>query len=73
MSDVEPPLTPVERLTIAAMYARLTLSQNRSLAGQLISEGACYADLNICRPETLSHKRIPDTRVTEGIETEQTC
>lgn len=66
MSDSEPPLTPVERLTIAALYTSLVMSQNRSVPGRLGSETACYADLNICSPETLSHEEIPVSRVREG-------
>lgn len=84
MTDIEPPLTPDERLLIASVYTRLTVSQNRTVPGQLAVESACYADLNICSPETLSRKEIPDSRVTEGSETgvkpkarracaEQTC
>ncbi|SHU56103.1 Uncharacterised protein [Mycobacteroides abscessus subsp. abscessus] len=69
MSETEPPLTPVERLAIAALYAHLAVSQNRPSLGRLSSERACYADLNICSPESLSHKKIPATRVREGIET----
>ncbi len=83
MSDIEAPLTPIERLSIAALYARLALSasqsltspaarlasQNRSVPGRLGSERSCYADLNICSPESLSHKKIPATRAREGIET----
>ncbi|SLB99298.1 hypothetical protein [Mycobacteroides abscessus] len=69
MSDAEPPLTPVERLTIVGLYAHLTVSQNRSVPGQLGSERACYADHDIHRPETLSHNRIPVSRASEGLET----
>lgn len=69
MPDVEPPLSHGERLLLTAVYARLTVSQNRTVPGQLDPESACYADLNIRRPETLSHKEIPAIRVTRGIET----
>ncbi|MDO3013208.1 hypothetical protein P5V34_04305 [Mycobacteroides abscessus subsp. abscessus] len=69
MPDAESPLTAGERLVIAAFYARLTLSQNRTHAGRLAVESPCYADLNICVPETLSHKKIPAIRLSEGIET----
>ncbi|SKH29468.1 Uncharacterised protein [Mycobacteroides abscessus subsp. massiliense] len=73
MSDSEAPLTPDERLTIAALYTSLVLSQNRTVPGLLGSESPCYADLNRCSPETLSHKRIPEYRVAEGSETEKAC
>lgn len=66
MPDIEPPLSPMERLTIAALYARLSQSQNRPSSGLLAVETPCYADLNICSPETLSHKRIPVSRHSEG-------
>ncbi|SHO82340.1 Uncharacterised protein [Mycobacteroides abscessus subsp. abscessus] len=69
MSDSEAPLTPGERLLLAGLYARLALSQNRTPLGRLGSERACYADLNICGPETLSHKRIPEIRGSEGLGT----
>lgn len=69
MLETEPPLTPGERLTIVALYLNLVQSQNRTVPGLLGSESACYADLNICSPETLSRKAIPAIRVTEGIET----
>ncbi|BBZ82308.1 hypothetical protein [Mycobacteroides abscessus] len=69
MLEDEAPLTPDERLAIAALYASLTVSQNRTVPGLLVSETPCYADLNIRRPETLSHKRIPAIRLTRGIET----
>lgn len=73
MTETEPPLTPVERLAIAALYAHLTLSQNRSVPGQFGSESACCSDLNICSPETLSHEEVPVSRSSEGFRTEQTC
>lgn len=84
MTETEPPLTHEERLLIVGLYVALSQSQNRTVPGQLDSESACYADLNICSPETLSRKEIPDSRVTEGSETgvkpkarracaEQTC
>lgn len=69
MPDVEPPLTSIERLAIAALYANLVISQNRTVAGRLGSESACYADLNIHCPRTLSHKTIPVSRAREGSET----
>ncbi|MBE5506431.1 hypothetical protein E3G54_003749 [Mycobacteroides abscessus] len=69
MSDAEAPLTPVERLTITALYTNLVMSQNRTVPGRLAVESPCYADLNICSPETLSHEEIPDSRLTRGIET----
>lgn len=69
MSETEPPLTPEERLTIAAVYAHITVSLNRSPSGRLASERSCYPDLNICGPETLSHNEIPVMRVREGLET----
>ncbi len=73
MSDSEAPLTPDERLTIAALYTSLVLSQNRTVPGLLGSESPCYPDLNICGPETLSHNEIPVMRVREGLETEKAC
>lgn len=73
MPESEAPLTPVERLTIAAFYANLTMSQNRPSPGQLVSETPCYADLNIRRPETLSHNGIPVTRLVDGFRTEEAC
>lgn len=69
MSDSEAPLTPVERLAIVGLYVTLSQSQNRPSLGRQAIERPCYADLNIRGPETLSRKRIPDTRVAEGIET----
>lgn len=69
MSETEAPLTPDERLTIAALYARLTLSQNRTPLGQLGSESACYADHDIHGLKSLSHKRIPESQMIEGLET----
>ncbi|SHP22808.1 Uncharacterised protein [Mycobacteroides abscessus subsp. abscessus] len=66
MSETEASLSPDERLTIVALYARLSQSQNRSVPGQFDPESACYADLNICSPETLSRKGIPAIRLTEG-------
>ncbi len=69
MPETEAPLTPDERLLIASLYTHLVQSQNRPSSGQLDSESACYADLNIRRPETLSHKRIPVIRPREGFET----
>jgi len=69
MPDAESPLSPVERLALVSLYAHLVQSQNRTVPGQLDPESACYADLNIRRPETLSHKEIPAIRVTRGIET----
>lgn len=66
MTDSEAPLTPVERLTIVSLYTSLTLSQNRSVPGRLVSERACYSDLNICSPETLSHEEVPVSRSSEG-------
>lgn len=73
MSDIEPPLSPEERLTIVALYAHLTVSQNRSVPGRLAVESPCYADLNIHRPATLSHKRIPAIRLVDGFRTEAPC
>ncbi len=69
MTETEAPLTAEERLLLVSLYAHLTVSQNRTVPGQLDSEAPCYADLNIRRPETLSHKRIPAIRLTRGIET----
>lgn len=66
MSDAEAPLTPDERLTIAALYARLVMSQNRTPLGQLGSESVCYSDHDIHHPETLSHRVIPISRGSEG-------
>lgn len=66
MSDVEPPLTPDERLAITALYTSLVMSQNRSVPGRLSSERACYADHDICSPETLSPRSIPVNRLSEG-------
>lgn len=73
MSESEAPLSPVERLLLVSLYLRLTVSQNRTVPGRLASESACYADLNIRRPETLSHRRIPVSRHSEGSETEEAC
>lgn len=73
MTESEAPLTPGERLAIVSLYARLTVSQNRTVPGLLGSESPCYADLNRCSPETLSHKRIPEYRVAEGFRTEEVC
>lgn len=69
MSDVEPALTPEERLLLVSLYAHLTVSQNRTPLGQLGSESACYADHDICSPESLSHKNIPVNRGSEGFRT----
>ncbi len=69
MLEDEAPLTPAERLVIVSLYANLALSQNRPSLGRLSSERSCYADLNICSPETLSHKEIPVSRGSEGFET----
>lgn len=69
MSETEAPLSPIERLALVSLYASLSRSQNRPSSGQLVSETPCYADLNICSPETLSHKGIPEYRLVEGIET----
>lgn len=66
MSEAEPPLTPVERLTIAALYTNLVMSQNRSPLGRLAAERSCYADHDIHRPETLSHNDFPINRGSEG-------
>ncbi|SKP38910.1 Uncharacterised protein [Mycobacteroides abscessus subsp. abscessus] len=66
MSDIEAPLTPDERLVIVSLYAHLTLSQNRSVPGRLGSEMPCYADHDICSPESLSHRVIPANRLSEG-------
>lgn len=65
-AETEPPLTPSERLTIVALYAHLVQPQNRTVPGRLAVESACYADLNISSPETLSHKNIPVSRLSEG-------
>ncbi len=73
MLEDEAPLTPGERLVLTALYTHLVQSQNRSSSGQLDSESPCYADLNICRPETLSHKGIPAIRPVEGFRTETPC
>ncbi len=73
MLETEPPLTPDERLLLAAVYANLAVSQNRPSLGRLAAERSCYADLNRCGPETLSHKEIPAIRLSEGIETEEAC
>ena len=69
MPDAESPLSPVERLALVSLYAHLVQSQNRTVAGRLGSESACYADLNIHCPRTLSHKTIPVSRAREGSET----
>lgn len=69
MSDVEAPLTPDERLAITALYTNLVMSQNRSVTGRLGSEGACYADHDICSPTTLSHNDFPTNRGSEGLGT----
>lgn len=69
MPETEPPLTAEERLLLASVYAYLVQSRNRSSSGQLAVETPCYADLNISSPETLSHKMIPVSRLTRGIET----
>lgn len=66
MLDSEASLSPDERLMLVGLYARLSQSQNRSVAGRLDSETPCYAVLNIYRPETLSHKGIPLSRLSEG-------
>lgn len=66
MSDIEPPFTAEERLLLAGLYAHLAVSQNRPSLGQLDSERACYADLDIQSPETLSHRGIPVSRSSEG-------
>lgn len=73
MPETEAPLSPVERLALVSLYAHLVQSQNRTVPGLLGSESPCYADLNRCSPETLSHKRIPEYRVAEGSETEKAC
>ncbi|BAX97301.1 hypothetical protein MSTE_01985 [Mycobacteroides stephanolepidis] len=73
MLDSEAPLSPVERLVIASLYASLAVSQNRSSSGQLDSESPCYADLNISSPRTLSHKGIPVIRPVEGFRTDEAC
>lgn len=69
MSDVEPALTPEERLLLAGLYAHLAVSQNRPSLGRLSSERSYYADHDIHRPENLSHKEIPATWAREGFET----
>lgn len=66
MSESEAPLTPGERLVLVSLYARLTVSRNRTVPGRLDSESACYADLNISSPETLSRKEIPVSRLSKG-------
>lgn len=66
MSESEAPLTAEERLLLVSLYAHLVQSQNRPSSGLLVSESACYADLNISSPETMSRKRIPVTRLSEG-------
>lgn len=73
MPETEAPLSPVERLVIASLYTRLVQSQNRTVPGQLGSESACYADLNVCSPETLSHNGIPAIRPSGGFRTEEAC
>ncbi|SLD23197.1 Uncharacterised protein [Mycobacteroides abscessus subsp. massiliense] len=73
MLDSEAPLSASERLALVALYANLAVSQNRSSSGLLVSETPCYADLNICSPETLSHKEIPVSRPSEGFRTETPC
>ncbi|BBZ83099.1 hypothetical protein MABM_30150 [Mycobacteroides abscessus] len=73
MTDIEPPLTHMERLALVSLYTRLAVSQNRSVAARLDSEAPCYADLNISNPETLSHKVIPAIRPREGFKTEEAC
>ncbi|SHX53777.1 Uncharacterised protein [Mycobacteroides abscessus subsp. massiliense] len=69
MTETEAPLTPGERLLIVALYASLTVPQNRPSLGRLASERACYADHDIRGPETLSRKIIPATRASEGFRT----
>lgn len=69
MTETEPPLTHEERLLIVGLYVALSQSQNRTPLGRLGSERPCYADLNRCGPETLSRKRIPVSRLSEGLET----
>lgn len=66
MPDIEPPLSPEERLLLASLYFSLVQSQNRSVPGLLVSESPCYADLNICSTETLSRKGIPVSWHSEG-------
>lgn len=65
-AEDEAPLTPEERLMLTSLYTHLVKSQNRSVPGLLAVETPCYADLNICVPETLSRKGIPVIRVAEG-------
>lgn len=69
LSDIEAPLTPDERLLIAALYASLALSQNRPSLGRLGSERTYYADHDIYSPESLSHNDFPVNRGSEGFRT----
>lgn len=66
MSESEAPLSGEERLLVAALYARLSLSQNRTVPGRLAVEAPCCADLNRCSPETWSHNEIPVTKLSDG-------
>ncbi|SKU12134.1 Uncharacterised protein [Mycobacteroides abscessus subsp. massiliense] len=68
-SDIEAPLTSIERLVIVSLYASLALSQNRTPLGRLGFERSCYADHDIHGLETLSHRVIPISRGSEGSET----
>lgn len=70
MPETEAPLTPEERLVIAALYTSLALSQNRPSLGRLVAERSCYADHDIHGLETLSHKNIP---VKSGLGGLRTC
>lgn len=73
MPDSEAPLTADERLLLASLYTHLAVSQNRPSSGLFAVESPCYADLNICSPETLSRKEIPVTRLSDGFRTETSC
>lgn len=69
MPDTEAPLSPVERLMLAALYTHLVQSQNRPSLGRLAAERSCYADHDIHGLKSLSHKRIPESQMIEGLET----
>ncbi|AMT69064.1 hypothetical protein BKG80_10960 [Mycobacteroides chelonae] len=69
MTETEPPLTHEERLLIVGLYVALSQSQNRTPLGRLGSERSCYADHDIHGLKSLSHKRIPESQMIEGLET----
>ncbi|CPS24701.1 hypothetical protein PP568_09800 [Mycobacteroides abscessus] len=69
MTETEPPLTHEERLLIVGLYVALSQSQNRPSLGRLAAERSCYADHDIHGLKSLSHKRIPESQMIEGLET----